>query len=84
MDADASPARTVGLALVAVGAVHLLAPGPMLRLGRRAYGAVLNAEFRPGEGSERRVRLVAGAMVLAGAHLLYHGGILPSWGDDRP
>jgi uncharacterized protein YjeT (DUF2065 family) len=42
-----------------------------------ASGVVHAVEFRPGEGSKRRVRLVGLAMAATGAHLLYHGGVRP-------
>lgn len=76
-DAATQYSRPAGLTLVASGLVHAVAPGLMLRLGRAGYGAVLNAEFRPRDGSKRRVRLIGLAMAATGAHLLYHGGIRP-------
>ncbi|NHN46105.1 hypothetical protein G9464_00640 [Halostella sp. JP-L12] len=78
-DASAGYSRLAGLTLVAVGLVHAAAPGLMLRLGRAGYDAALDVEFRPREGSKRRVRLVGVAMAATGAHLLYHGGIRPRW-----
>jgi len=76
-DAATEYSRLAGLTLVASGVVHAVAPGLMLRLGRAGYDAALNVEFRPGEGSKRRVRLVGLAMAATGAHLLYHGGVRP-------
>lgn len=74
--ADAA-ARPSGLALVVAGVAHLLVPGLLLRTARAGYRTVLGVRFRPGERSARRVRLLGLAMIAAGAHLLYHGGIRP-------
>lgn len=69
--------RPLGLALIVAGLAHLLAPRALLWSARLGYRTVLRARFRPGERSPRRVRLLGVAMVAAGAHLLYYGGLRP-------
>jgi uncharacterized protein YjeT (DUF2065 family) len=76
--ADGEYSRFAGLTLVAVGLARVVVADPLLRLARRSYDAVLDVRFRRGETTTRRVRLFGFAMVLAGAHLIYHGGIRPS------
>ena len=71
------PARLTGAMLVLVGLVHLLAPGALLRTARIGYGYVLRVGFDPKPGASSRVRGVGLALIAAGAHLLYHGGIVP-------
>ena len=73
--ASATVARLVGAVLVVTGVAHLLRPGTLLETGEVAYGRVLDVGFRPREGASARVRLVGAAMVAAGAHLAYHGGL---------
>ena len=77
------PARLTGAVLVLVGFAHLLAPGVLLRTARLGYRYVLRVEFEPKSGASGRVRLIGLALVAAGAHLLYHGGIAPRRFDDR-
>lgn len=74
--ARAAP-RPFGLVLVLAGIAHLLVPGVLLRAARPAYRLALDVRFRPGERAQRRVRLLGLAMIAAGAHLLYHGGVRP-------
>jgi hypothetical protein len=74
----AAAPRPLGAALILAGLAHLLAPGALLWLAARGYDRVLDVEFAPGEASPRRVRALGAGMVLAGAHLLYHGGIVPN------
>ena len=51
----------VGSALA--GMVHLLAPGPLLWLGKLAYRWGLAVEFDPKPGAKRRVRLFGAAFL---------------------
>jgi hypothetical protein len=71
------PARLTGAILVLVGFAHLLVPGVLLRTARIGYRYVLRVEFDPKPGASGRVRGLGLAMIAAGAHLLYHGGIVP-------
>jgi len=77
--ADADLPRLAGLAMLLAGVAHLLVPGLLLWTAKVGYGIALDVEFDPGDASRRRVRLLGLAMVAAGAHLLYHGGIRPKW-----
>ncbi|WP_435348226.1 hypothetical protein [Haloarchaeobius sp. HRN-SO-5] len=70
-------ARPVGALLTVVGVAHLVAPDRLLSLARTGYGTVLDVEFAPRDGARTRVRLLGALFVAAGAHLLYHGGVLP-------
>jgi uncharacterized protein YjeT (DUF2065 family) len=74
-------ARPAGALLVLAGLVHLLAPRIATRIVATGYDLVLDVEFRTGERTPRRVRAIGVGMVAAGAHLLYHGGIVPDWGE---
>lgn len=71
------PARPTGAALVLVGVAHLLAPALLLRTASVGYRYVLRVDFEPKPGANERVRGVGLALIAAGAHLLYHGGIVP-------
>jgi hypothetical protein len=71
------PARLVGVVFVFAGGIHLLLPGTLLATGRVAYDLALRVRFEPRDGAHRRVRVVGAAMVAAGLHLLYHGGLIP-------
>lgn len=91
-DSDSSPAtvledlqrvtvaapRPLGLVLVLAGLAHLVAPGALLWLAGRGYSRVLDVEFSPGGATTSRVRALGVGMVLAGAHLLYYGGLTPN------
>jgi hypothetical protein len=72
-------ARPAGALLVFAGVVHLLVPRTVTRIAGAGYGLVLDVEFRTSERTPRRVRAIGVGMVAAGAHLLYHGGIVPDW-----
>jgi len=69
--------RAAGLLLVVAGAIHLLVPRLLLRIAAVGYDTALAVEFEPRANASRRVRLVGVAMLAAGAHLLYHGGVRP-------
>jgi len=69
--------RLGGVGLVLAGLVHLLVPGVLLSTGRVAYDFGLDVRFEPQERARSRVRAVGLAMVAAGAHLAYYGGIVP-------
>lgn len=71
------PARLTGAVLVLVGLAHLLAPGALLWTARIGYRYVLRVDFDPKAGASGRVRVLGLAMIAAGAHLLYHGGVVP-------
>jgi uncharacterized protein YjeT (DUF2065 family) len=73
----AAYARPFGAALVLAGLVHVLAPRLLLGTARVGYDLVLDVEFEASGRSPRRVRVVGLGLVAAGAHLLYHGGIVP-------
>jgi hypothetical protein len=70
--ADVSSRRTLvaGLALVAAGLLHLLAPRLLLWLARHGYRLVLRVHLHPGEQAPRRVRAVGVGMVALGIALL--------------
>lgn len=74
--AAAAP-RPLGAVLVLAGLAHLLVPGLLLGVAGRGYDQVLGVDFRPREHATTRVRALGFAMVAAGAHLLYHGGVKP-------
>ncbi len=59
--------EAVGLALGALGVVHLAAPKVWLDTARWGYERVLDVEFRPQGRAQRRVRAVGAAMLAAGA-----------------
>lgn len=61
--------RLLWLGTVAVGALHLLVPGVLLRTAQWGYRLVLAVEFDPKPGAKRRVRLV-GLAVLSAAEIL--------------
>jgi hypothetical protein len=69
--------RLGGVGLVLAGFVHLLVPGVLLSTGRVAYDFALDVRFEPQEEARSRVRAVGLAMVAAGSHLAYYGGIAP-------
>lgn len=71
-------ARGLGSLLLLAGLVHLLAPGLLLRTAAVGYGRVLDVEFDPNDGAPRRVRALGIGMVAVGAHLIYHGGLVPA------
>jgi uncharacterized protein YjeT (DUF2065 family) len=70
-------ARPAGALLVVAGLVHLLVPRLSTRIVAWSYDRLLDVEFVPGEGTTKRVRAIGLAMLAAGGHLLYHGGIVP-------
>ncbi|WP_435334495.1 hypothetical protein [Haloarchaeobius sp. TZWWS8] len=70
-------ARPMGLALTLVGVLQLRAPERLLSTAGKGCDLLLDGEFEPREGSERRVKLVGVLLVAAGLHLLYWGGVLP-------
>lgn len=72
----ASP-RPLGAVLCVAGIVHVLAPGTLLALADHGYDRVLGVDFQPGETTTRRVRAIGVGLLLAGAHLLYYGGLTP-------
>ena len=73
--------RIVGLGVVLAGVAHLLGPRALLWTVRVGYGRVLDVDFDPGENTTRRVRILGLAMVAAGAHLTYHGAVIPAEHD---
>ncbi|WP_257299523.1 hypothetical protein [Haloarchaeobius sp. FL176] len=70
-------ARPVGALLSLAGVVHLLVPERLLALASTGYDIALDVAFSPRDGATTRVRLLGLAMLAAGAHLLYYGGVLP-------
>jgi len=77
--------RLLGVGLVAAGLLHLLGADRLLDLGETAYGVVLDVDFDPGRTAAWRVRGVGLLFVAAGAHLAYHGRVVPrdEDGDDE-
>jgi hypothetical protein len=73
--------RLAGVVLVTAGLAHLLIPGTLLATARLAYDRLLDVRFDPRAGAGRRVRLVGVGLVAAGAHLIYHGGVVPDAED---
>ncbi len=59
--------EAVGLALGALGVVHLAAPKLLLDTARWGYGRILDIEFRPQARAQRRVQAVGAAMLAVGA-----------------
>jgi uncharacterized protein YjeT (DUF2065 family) len=74
-------ARPAGAVLVLAGVVHLLAPRIATRTVATGYDLVLDVDFEVSERTPRRVRAIGLGMVATGAHLLYHGGIVPGRGE---
>lgn len=70
--------RALGAVLVCVGLAHVLAPERMLALGEAPYDYLFAVNFDPREDAPRRTRAFGIALAAAGAHLLYHGHVLPS------
>jgi hypothetical protein len=69
--------RLLGVGLVAAGLLHLFGANRLLDLGETAYGVVLNVEFDPGRTAAWRVRGFGLLFLAAGAHLAYHGRVVP-------
>jgi hypothetical protein len=69
--------RLVGVGLVAVGLLHVLGADDLLDLGETAYDVVLDVEFSPRRTASWRVRGIGLLFVAAGAHLAYHGRVVP-------
>jgi len=69
--------RLVGVGLAALGLLHLLDADRLLGLGETAYGVVLDVDFDPGRTAAWRVRGVGLLFLAAGAHLAYHGRVVP-------
>ena len=69
--------RLLGVGLVAVGLVHLCGANRLLDLGEAAYGVVLDVDFDPGRTAAWRVRGFGLLFLAAGAHLAYHGRVVP-------
>jgi len=69
--------RLLGLGLVAAGLLHLLGANRLLDLGETAYGVVLDVDFDPGRTAAWRVRGFGLLFLAAGAHLAYHGRVVP-------
>ena len=74
--------RLLGGGLVAAGLLHLLGANRLLNLGETAYGVVLDVDFDPGRTAAWRVRGVGLLFLAAGAHLAYHGRVVPRSEDD--
>lgn len=55
------------LSSAVVGLAHLLAPGLLVRAAQWGYDTVLDVEFRPGERTRTRVRLLGVLSLLAAA-----------------
>lgn len=70
--------RPVGLLLFLAGLVHILVPEVLVRIAAVGY-RLLRLRLEPKPGATQRIRVVGVAMVAAGAHLLYHGGVRPAW-----
>ncbi len=70
-------ARPVGVVMIVAGVVHLLLPQVLLRTAKIGYDVVLDIQFTPRDGAIRRVRSVGVGMVATGAHLFYHGRLVP-------
>ncbi len=64
--------RLLWLGTAAVGALHLLVPGLLLRTARWGYRLALAVEFDPKPGAKRRVRLVGLAFLSAAEFLRRH------------
>ncbi len=76
--------RLLGAGLVAAGLLHLLGATRLLDLGETAYGVVLDVDFDPGRTAAWRVRGFGLLFLAAGAHLVYHGRVVPRSEDgDR-
>lgn len=73
--------RLVGVGLVLAGLAHILRPGWLLWTARVAYDRVLDVRFEPRDSAAMRVRTVGMGMVTAGAHLAYHGTVVPAERD---
>jgi hypothetical protein len=58
--------RPVAAGLFAIGLVHVLAPGRLLRGAGVLYDRLLEVEFSPRKDAPRRVRFVGVLMCLAG------------------
>ena len=58
--------EAVGLALGALGIVHLAVPEVLLDTARWGYERVLDVEFRPQGRARQRVQAVGAAMLAAG------------------
>jgi len=69
--------RLLGVALVAVGLLHVLGANRLLDLGETAYGVVLDVDFDPGLTAAWRVRGFGLLFLATGAHLAYHGRVVP-------
>jgi hypothetical protein len=70
-------ARPLGALLSLAGLLHLLVPDRLLSLASTGYDRALDVSFSPRDGATARVRLLGLAMLAAGAHLLYYGGVRP-------
>ncbi|MBB6089519.1 MULTISPECIES: hypothetical protein [Halobacterium] len=69
--------RLLGVGLLASGLLHLFGANRLLDWAATAYDVGLDAEFTPGPTTAWRVRGVGVASLLAGAHLAYHGRVVP-------
>lgn len=70
--------RALGAVLVVVGLAHVLAPERMLALGELPYDHLFAVNFDPRDDASLRTRAFGVALAATGAHLAYHGGVLPS------
>jgi len=75
--------RLLGVGLVAAGLLHVLGANRLLDLGETMYGVVLDVDFDPGRTAAWRVRGFGLLFVAAGAHLAYHGRVVPRDEDDE-
>jgi len=69
--------RLLGVGLAALGVLHLLGANRLLGLAETAYGVVLDVDFDPGRTAAWRVRGLGFLFLAAGAHLAYHGRVVP-------
>jgi uncharacterized protein YjeT (DUF2065 family) len=69
--------RLAGAGLVAVGLLHLLGANRLLDCASECYDRVLAVDFEPRRSAPWRLRGFGLVLVAAGAHLLYHGRVVP-------
>ena len=69
--------RLLGVGLLALGVLHAAGANKLLGLGETAYGVVLDVDFDPGRTAAWRVRGFGLLFLAAGAHLVYHGRVVP-------